>query len=71
MVCLGQLPFSQIPVKIPCGFKLDQVLKELKFLLLVHTSKARYLPGDPSLLSEIWQIAKILMSVSSNHTPRR
>lgn len=27
---LEQLPFSQTPVKIPCGFKLDQVLKELK-----------------------------------------
>lgn len=30
MGCLGQVPFSQIPVKILCGFKLDQVLKELK-----------------------------------------
>lgn len=30
MGCLGQLPFSQFLVKIPCGFKLDRVFKELK-----------------------------------------
>lgn len=30
MGCLEQLPFSQIPLKLPYGFKLEQVLKELK-----------------------------------------
>lgn len=70
-MCLGLLPFSQTPVKILCGFRLDQVLKELKIPAVGAHEQCQVSPRDPSLLSEIWQIAKILMSVNSNHTPRR
>lgn len=46
-----------------------QVLKQLNIPGV--RSSARYLPGDPALLSEIWQIARIFYVVNSNRAPRR